>query len=632
MFSTINGMADYLAHVDTLSPVSQAISNASNLLRSKIMGFTERVNPGSGYGVFHDEVTEIFAINELGYIFSRLPSTEVFTGKHVVNGAVSASSGNGIIIDQKGRLLYAGLRYLGMYDPDAAAGYSTGTLTATNGQNTLVGSGTVWIADMVGKCINIGGFLANVSSFTDATHITVGDLFNGVTGSGKTYEIHTNWVDAWKDFGTSVEYDNVEVEKSQTPMECYESDVFIGRKNKVCVLHTSDDSLNGDSLPGFTMPTKFRNQFIKSNVSGVLLGFNNNNKGVLVLWDGLADRAIAPWIKLSEEIYSCVQYAQGWIVVGARTIFYTNGYSVEKMYSVKEVGTPDIFHALPTGCVIFNDLLFIANTNPTFNIAGISAGINVFDLNKKCWNKLLINKQFSYNDAFVTALFIDNESNIYNGFYYDGEGAFGVLQKISAGKAMFISKLLGEGSSKKIAQAIRLVLSCGVQLNQTVSQPTGTVEITAKIASSTRTQLKIAICSQTSTTADKVRVDGSLAMLLNDPAMVGDEVTFFGESGNAGETRHIISIASTGTSSEEWTLDIALPATVKLNEYLEITPFQKISSISFNSKSIPENILFDIKNNVKARKFYLKFIIKNAGLQPIEITDAQFIYDDLGYF
>ncbi len=74
--------------------------------------------------------------------------------------------------------------------------YTTGTITSiTNGAKALVGSGTTWTADMVGRFIRItqttaagggDGFWYEIAAFTDATHITLVKPYQGTTLAAAT--------------------------------------------------------------------------------------------------------------------------------------------------------------------------------------------------------------------------------------------------------------------------------------------------------------------------------------------------------------------------------------------------------------------------------------------------------------
>lgn len=76
------------------------------------------------------------------------------------------------------------------------ADYTTGTITSlANGGTAIVGSSTVWTADMVGRYIQItqttaagggDGFWYEIGAFTDATHITLTKPYEGTTITAAT--------------------------------------------------------------------------------------------------------------------------------------------------------------------------------------------------------------------------------------------------------------------------------------------------------------------------------------------------------------------------------------------------------------------------------------------------------------
>lgn len=71
--------------------------------------------------------------------------------------------------------------------------YSTGTVTVTDGSQTVTGSGTTFTAKMVGQWFQVtDGTDENwyrVSAYTSATVLTIENYYQGTSGSGKTYRI-----------------------------------------------------------------------------------------------------------------------------------------------------------------------------------------------------------------------------------------------------------------------------------------------------------------------------------------------------------------------------------------------------------------------------------------------------------
>ena len=62
--------------------------------------------------------------------------------------------------------------------------YTTGTLTINDTETTVVGSGTIFTSDMVGRFIFLSDAWYEITVFTDTTHITVGTPYSGTNLAG----------------------------------------------------------------------------------------------------------------------------------------------------------------------------------------------------------------------------------------------------------------------------------------------------------------------------------------------------------------------------------------------------------------------------------------------------------------
>lgn len=152
-----------------------------------------------------DPFLYVNAIDSSGNIYS---SQEGVLNYNLLYRSQNVSRGDGLIVDQKNRLLALENRYIAMWD--GSANYTSGTVTMTNGSSAIVGSGTTFAAGMVGKRFRIAGdnTFYTVATFTDATHIALSANYTGTSGSGKSYTVYTAWTDQWKDFGASYDLAN----------------------------------------------------------------------------------------------------------------------------------------------------------------------------------------------------------------------------------------------------------------------------------------------------------------------------------------------------------------------------------------------------------------------------------------
>jgi hypothetical protein len=72
--------------------------------------------------------------------------------------------------------------------------YTTGTVSLTSGSAAVVGVGTTFTAKMIGRVLFVtdgsaDGMGYKISAYTDATHITLDNVYGGTTVAGSTYLI-----------------------------------------------------------------------------------------------------------------------------------------------------------------------------------------------------------------------------------------------------------------------------------------------------------------------------------------------------------------------------------------------------------------------------------------------------------
>jgi hypothetical protein len=101
-------------------------------------------------------------------------------------GAVLAQDTRQNVAMQEGNVAF---RFRRAYDQQAPTGTAavTGTLALTNGSNAVVGTGTAFTQSMVGSWITAPDTKQyQIATFTDATHITLGQAYAGTTNATAT--------------------------------------------------------------------------------------------------------------------------------------------------------------------------------------------------------------------------------------------------------------------------------------------------------------------------------------------------------------------------------------------------------------------------------------------------------------
>src|SRR5882724_8757742 len=223
----------------------QKVKDDADLASLKLINFFTQGNFGSTNYVYGLDAQGSAFRSELG-----------LTSWALQYKAGGNNSGNGIFFDQKNRLLIATDRYL--VKGDGSADYADGTVAVSNGSNAVVGTGTTFVAGMVGHRFLIAGDtdFYTVATFTDATHITLNTTYTGTGGSGLTYTIFTSFTEQWKDFGASYET------TALRQMDNYEDWVCIANDNAVAVLNVTDDSFNNIAL---SLPAGYKVRCVRAS-------------------------------------------------------------------------------------------------------------------------------------------------------------------------------------------------------------------------------------------------------------------------------------------------------------------------------------------------------------------------------
>jgi hypothetical protein len=459
-----------------------------------------------------------------------------------------SSHGNGLIFDQKNRLLYANDQWLGM---------------STDG-----------------------------SAFTDL----------------------------WKDFTLST--------TDFRPMDTYEDWVVIGNKNQVALLNVTDDSFNANAL---NLPSGFNIRCIKSGKNGILIGANFNNRGVLLLWDAFSVRSIAPWIWRNRNIQSIVPTDVGWIVITQQEILLTDGYSVQPILSKlpdNAVNSLSVINSvLPQGADVIGGSLAFWGQAAQFNRQ--QGGLYILNLTSKLFEFVPVSNGCTVG---ITggAIFFDNSNSTHLSYITNtpNQKFLGRLGNSNASRAIIITEQIGQTDNEKTAEGVKL--SLGVSSMQTLT-PNITFDISVKVSNARRNIFGWGVTNATSGAGNLLQVDGSISSGSSvNKGQAGDEVTIL-EGVNAGQVRHILSIANQGTNTETWTLDSALPNNTEGSIHFNVSPFKLARKFSLSNISELKELYFDVQNKIKGKKFFAKILLENlpSGFMP-EIKSGQFIYDDLG--
>jgi hypothetical protein len=529
-----------------------------------------------------------------------------------------SNHGNGLITDQKNRLLYLQDQFVGMMDP-TVSNYSTGTLLTQSGMPTLTGSGTSWDSSMVGKQIKLQGDPAfyTVASVADANHLDLTINYPNGSVGGLSYTIFMGWIDDWQDFGSAISPDT-----TLRPSDTYEDSVLMGSGNLVAELNVTDDSFTSDA---FELPAGFNIRAIKSGRNGVLIGANFNNWNVLVLWDNFSDRSIAPWIWNTGVLQSIVRLDDGaWLAITDKQIIWTNGYQKQTLAIPPDyrLGQPGTFGCLPQGAELVGNYLFIGN-NGDFNRN--KNGLLALDITTYLWEFLIPTNLVQWN-AVYGAILNDNVGNVYVSHTTENPGKQYVSNVSFSFSPMgyIIQGPFGiETDDEKTAEVVKLELGVDpADRNRTLLSYTASV----KVANFKRQLWGFATQKTTATDFTSITVDGTING--HNDAEIGDEVTFL-EGANAGVVAHITNITGRDSSTEVWTLNTTLANHTESGMQIAVSPFRLIDKQTITNAVELKEMVFNAKNKYRGKKYLIKVLFENIGDVAPELQATTLLYEDL---
>jgi hypothetical protein len=376
----------------------------------------------------------------------------------------------------------------------------------------------------------------------------------------------------------------------------------------------------------FGLPTSFDVTCIRSGKNGILIGANLGYSGYLILWNPLYDRSAAPWIPVSGKVQSIERTDDGWIVVTQKAIIWTNGYSTQQLASLLDDPFGFAMYTVaPQGTLRINDKLFILNQNSGY--LRLKAGIYVFDLTTNTFEFLPVSTQNTWSVTPLT-IFASKTStqNIVVG-YQDAElskNYVGSIRVDSGTHATFISEPVAAGPGDKASEAAILSLMPSLE-----SRGKGAMnfDVALKIYDFERPLWGWHATNALAASAITLRVNGTSTSAFR--AQVGDEVTIL-EGANAGQVRHITSIANEGASNETWMMDEAFSNATASGIDMQVEPWKLIEKKSFQDETQIPELYFNDTEKHRGKRFMLKTVIENLSNVQLELQPSTFIYDDLG--
>jgi hypothetical protein len=413
------------------------------------------------------------------------------------------------------------------------------------------------------------------------------------------------------------------------PMDLYEDLVIIGNKFNVAVLY-SDDSLN---LSALELPSNVSVSAVRTGQKGFLIGANLGFDGILILWDGNATRSLAPWIWTRGQVLAIERYHAGWLVVTQKEILYTNGYTATSLFEF--IDSPFSFSnwmVNPQGILVVNEKLIILQKEQTIQqtseFGRTKPGVYIFDISMKTFEYAPVHTLNTITvvpqAAFLTKSY---SQSIVLGYRDDklAKNYISTLGTSGPSAAIYISEAIAAGATEKSVEQV--ALNFGVSTEKVDAQPL-TFTVSAKVYNFKRPLWSRQQTNASTGSTSTVRVDATVANM--NQAKAGDEVTIL-QGVNAGQIRHISTIANAGTNTEMWTLDSTLPNVTETGIWMNVQPFVQLDKKqTFTNLSEMKRVVFNASTSVVGKRFLVKVVFENmSGVQP-EMHDPLFQYKDLG--
>ena len=351
-----------------------------------------------------------------------------------------------------------------------------------------------------------------------------------------------------------------------------------------------------------------------SNGNTILIGAIKNGKGKLFLWD----KSSSGWLNklaLDNSPQAIRLYGNGYVFISGGTIYYTDGYSMQKLSDFPDSTVASQVSVKPNGMLIISGNIIINAYYNLFNRQ--KTGIYIFNIAKLdfvfCpfeFDGALGHGKTSRGSA-SGAIFFDNSSTFNRILYSFGTGGGAyfannyVVSYLNLGEknnqGTFFTEMIPLGKNASIKK-IEVILSPELEEYGNVASPA--VQVNCKISDGTRPLWRYVKVSGNSAALNAIKVYGSYAFYAR--AKKGDEV-LFNQGKNGFLRRYITDIVNPGTDNETWTLDSDLPNLTKADEEITVLPFQLFD---MSPVTIDENII-----SAGILEFFPRFIGDNLQME-----------------
>ena len=383
------------------------------------------------------------------------------------------------------------------------------------------------------------------------------------------------------------------------------------------------------------LPTDYDFRCMSANGDYMLISAESNNKGILLLWDGV--NAWSSVLERSNPVTSIYPYKRGWIFTEGPRLYYTDGFTVRKMTNGY---LPDCENDLRDltiashGLLISGDKIILNGGISSLNRKKI--GTWVYDMDDASWRYYpyaLGAAAYAYYGSTPGAMYFSSNINKFLVAY-----SASIITDNT-----FISYLSFESDTQDISNIIfpivalekkvsfkYLILNILPNLRSYIHSANPTLSITLKITDNKRPLWQYGQTNKLMTVKNELQVDGTQSGY--NGASVGDEVLIL-EGINGGCRRRITEIANEGEATETYTLDSDLIGNTEDTVMFNILSFVNVETKALTDYS-ENRFIFDLTKafpeGVSGRLFiqltftgmaYYSTFLTSIILQPDEVAE-----------
>lgn len=401
-------------------------------------------------------------------------------------------------------------------------------------------------------------------------------------------------------------------------MNQYGSQIFFANGNYLGAI--SADLTTADNTYK-QLPYKNQALCFGVNNSSILVSSSFNGKGAFLLWDGTSDG----WnniLELDSPVYALTNYKSGWLFISKGTVYYTDGYQIQELYSInssKKITNNTLEAKMHNSLVVYEDVLYCATTSEDTNF--IASGVYALDISNPNLGFSLIRQPISTKFNGVA----------YSVFLADGGST---SQIVEVGGNGFINYLLYGSSANAYCDksalmfislpSERRITSIGLNLSRYLkafSNDSSALTRQIQVSIGDGDRGLISSFSSSSSTTTTITINGETN--LNNE--IGDEVYVSDKSSSLfGERTFITAIANKGTTSEVWTVSPAL-STTGSSDTLRMIRVKKLDRITLTAKDLRKEVLFTNENTgFFSNKLFIEIVVYGqASPLPININSIK---------